>query len=126
MWEVSGLLAATDLEIFRAARAAGATILTKDRDFPDLVQRHSSPPFIIWGKKKKKKKLTRILRGAIVTACELVESGESIVEINLAHYQYVPKNHPENPTPAMLIFNQEKQNSTTQFSKKNHYADRKN
>jgi predicted nuclease of predicted toxin-antitoxin system len=43
-----GLLAATDSEIFAAARAAGAAILTKDRDFLDLVERHGPPPFIIW------------------------------------------------------------------------------
>jgi predicted nuclease of predicted toxin-antitoxin system len=78
-----GLLAATDSEIFAAARAAGAAILTKDRDFADLVQRQGSPPFIIWITcgNTSNKALIRILRGAIRTACELIESGEAIVEI---------------------------------------------
>jgi predicted nuclease of predicted toxin-antitoxin system len=64
-------------------RAAGAAILTKDRDFPDLVQRHGSPPFIIWITcgNTSNRALIRILRGSIRTACELIESGESIVEI---------------------------------------------
>jgi predicted nuclease of predicted toxin-antitoxin system len=43
-----GLRDAGDLEIFRAARDAGAVILTKDSDFVDLVLRHGAPPGIVW------------------------------------------------------------------------------
>lgn len=39
---------AQDLEIFRAARAETAIIMTKDSDFIDLVCRLGPPPQIIW------------------------------------------------------------------------------
>jgi predicted nuclease of predicted toxin-antitoxin system len=81
--ESLGLLAATDSEIFRAARVAGAVILTKDRDFLDLVQRRGPPPFIIWITcgHTSNGALIRIFGGVIRAACELIESGETIVEI---------------------------------------------
>jgi predicted nuclease of predicted toxin-antitoxin system len=77
------LLDASDSKIFEATRAVGATIMTKDRDFLDLVQRHGSPPFIIWITcgNTSNAALIRTLRGAIWTACDLIKSGESIVEI---------------------------------------------
>jgi predicted nuclease of predicted toxin-antitoxin system len=47
------------------------------------VQRHGAPPRMIWMTcgNTSNRALIRILRGAIRTACELLESGESIVEI---------------------------------------------
>lgn len=41
-----GLVYAKDPSIFRAAREAGAVVLTKDEDFADEVQRVGSPPVI--------------------------------------------------------------------------------
>ena len=43
-----GLRDATDLAIFRAAHAACAVIMTKDRDFPDLMEHRAPPPQVIW------------------------------------------------------------------------------
>jgi predicted nuclease of predicted toxin-antitoxin system len=43
-----GLRDAEDLEIFRAAKAAQVIVITKDRDFVDLLDRFGPPPKIIW------------------------------------------------------------------------------
>ena len=43
-----GLRDAADDEIFRAAREEDAVVLTKDRDFVDLLDRHGPPPKVIW------------------------------------------------------------------------------
>ena len=39
---------AQDIEIFEAARAENAVIMTKDSDFIDLVCRLGTPPQILW------------------------------------------------------------------------------
>ena len=39
---------AQDMEIFEAARAENAVIMTKDSDFIDLVCRLGGPPQILW------------------------------------------------------------------------------
>lgn len=43
-----GLRDADDIEIFNAARQANAIVLTKDKDFVDLIDRYGPPPKIIW------------------------------------------------------------------------------
>ncbi len=43
-----GLRDAEDQDIFAAAKARDAVVMTKDRDFVELVQRHGSPPRVIW------------------------------------------------------------------------------
>ena len=43
-----GLRDAEDYEIFQAAKEAGAVLLTKDTDFVHLLERHGSPPKILW------------------------------------------------------------------------------
>ena len=42
------LVGATDPLIFEAARRAGAVVVTKDRDFVDLVKLRGTPPQILW------------------------------------------------------------------------------
>ena len=42
------LVTASDSAIFDLARSTGAVILTKDRDFVELVLRHGIPPRVIW------------------------------------------------------------------------------
>src|SRR4051812_12193474 len=39
---------AKDPEIFEAARAANAVVMTKDADFVDLARRLGSPPQVLW------------------------------------------------------------------------------
>ena len=43
-----GLRDAEDQHIFREARLANAVVLTKDRDFVDLLDRFGPPPKVIW------------------------------------------------------------------------------
>lgn len=43
-----GLLGATDIAIFEAARAAGAVVVTKDVDFVELLERRGPPPQVVW------------------------------------------------------------------------------
>ncbi len=43
-----GLRDAVDHEIFAAARAQDAIVMTKYRDFIELVERHGPPPCVIW------------------------------------------------------------------------------
>ena len=42
------MVEATDPTIFDAARIADAVVLTKDRDFVELVRRRGVPPRVIW------------------------------------------------------------------------------
>ena len=42
-----GMLQAKDGDIFKA-RAAGAVVVTKDRDFVALLEAHGSPPQVVW------------------------------------------------------------------------------
>ena len=43
-----GLSDALDPPIFAAARAANATVMTKDADFANMVERLGPPPRVIW------------------------------------------------------------------------------
>lgn len=43
-----GLRQAEDEDIFFAARKVPAIVVTKDNDFVELLERHGSPPKIIW------------------------------------------------------------------------------
>ena len=43
-----GLRDAEDPEIFSAARAADVVVLTKDRDFVELLLAKGPPPMVIW------------------------------------------------------------------------------
>ena len=78
-----GLRDAKDHDIFRAARAANAIILTKDADFVHLLAQHGSPPQVIWLTcgNTSNENLRRILREALKSAITALNSGEAIVEI---------------------------------------------
>jgi predicted nuclease of predicted toxin-antitoxin system len=80
-----GLRDAQDIDIFYAARANGdgTVILTKDRDFIDLVVRLGTPPQILWLTcgNMANRELQRIFTQAFPQALELLQNGESIVEI---------------------------------------------
>ncbi|MCY2959529.1 MAG: DUF5615 family PIN-like protein [Planctomycetota bacterium] len=43
-----GLVSASDLAIFRAAREAGVIVVTKDRDFVRLLEEQGPPPRVLW------------------------------------------------------------------------------
>jgi|FaiFalDrversion2_1042247.scaffolds.fasta_scaffold25824_2 predicted nuclease of predicted toxin-antitoxin system len=79
-----GLQRAKDREIFDAARIANVVIITKDRDFVDLVIRLGSPPQILWLTcgNTSNAQLRRIFQARFADALALLEQGESIVEVS--------------------------------------------
>lgn len=79
-----GLRDAEDLEIFEAAKAQKAVVMTKDSDFVDLVERLGSPPQIIWLTcgNTSNAKLREILSETLPRALELLATGETLVEIS--------------------------------------------
>lgn len=79
-----GLRDAEDPEIFEAARAQNAVVMTKDSDFVDLVERLGSPPPIIWLTcgNTSNAKLREILSETLPRALELFAAGETLVEIS--------------------------------------------
>ena len=79
-----GLRDATDHEIFAVAQAQAVIVLTKDRDFIDLVERHGAPPHVIWLTcgNTSNARLREILGVALGDALALVNSGERLVEMS--------------------------------------------
>ena len=80
-----GMLDASDQQIFHAARSADAVVLTKDRDFVDLVRRLGAPPPIIWVRSgnTSNEVMQRILKQTLRQALKLIEGTEPIVEIKV-------------------------------------------
>jgi len=74
---------AEDQVIFFSAREADATVMTKDSDFLELQKRLGVPPKIIWVTcgNTSNTRLKEILAANLQQACELLESGEILVEI---------------------------------------------
>jgi predicted nuclease of predicted toxin-antitoxin system len=81
-----GLRDALDPPIFAAARAANATVMTKDADFAKMVERLGPPPRVIWlrcgntSNAALKDLLIRDLPDCIVRLTD----GDSIVELGQA------------------------------------------
>jgi len=78
-----GLREAKDYPIFQAAREADAIVLTKDADFPHLIQQHDPPPRVLWLTcgNTSNKNVREILTTTLSAALKLLEAGEPIVEI---------------------------------------------
>jgi predicted nuclease of predicted toxin-antitoxin system len=79
-----GLRDATDREIFRAAQAAGAVVMTKDSDFVTLHDMYGSPPRIIWLTcgNTSNRALRELLVRSLPQAIALLVGGEGLVEIS--------------------------------------------
>ena len=79
-----GLRDAKDPDIFQAARAANAIVMTKDADFVELVERVGSPPQVLWVTcgNTTNARLQAILAKCLPLAFPLLERGEPMVEIN--------------------------------------------
>jgi predicted nuclease of predicted toxin-antitoxin system len=77
------LVHASDTEIFFRARNADAVVLTKDRDFVDLLRRHGWPPRVIWITcgNTSNREMREVLGRTFAAVCELLTSGEAMVEI---------------------------------------------
>jgi predicted nuclease of predicted toxin-antitoxin system len=75
---------AQDIEIFEAARAENAVIMTKDSDFIDLVCRLGTPPQILWLTcgNVTNRNLRQLLTATLPEALEQLRQGEMIVEIS--------------------------------------------
>ena len=76
-----------DREISDAARESGVVVVTKDRDFRELLARLGSPPSVIWITccNTLDARLIEIPQCALPSALELLEQGESLVEISDAN-----------------------------------------
>lgn len=79
-----GLRDAEDADIFQAAKEAGAIVVTKDRDFVDLLDRYGAPPKIIWLTcgNTSNEKLKQIFTKHIAAALEILSKGDDLVEIS--------------------------------------------
>jgi len=79
-----GLRDAKDRDIFAAARAAGAIVMTKDFDFVELVRRLGPPPQVIWLTcgNTSNARLAEIVARCSADVLRLLEAGEPLIEIN--------------------------------------------
>jgi predicted nuclease of predicted toxin-antitoxin system len=78
-----GLRDADDHEIFSKAKEANIIILTKDKDFAEMVIRHGSPPNVIWLRcgNTSESRLKELLSLYLSDALGFIHSGECLVEI---------------------------------------------
>ena len=74
---------AEDQEIFSRGREENAIILTKDKDFAEMVVRLGSPPKVIWLRcgNTTEARLKTIFSAHLREALELLKAGESLIEI---------------------------------------------
>ena len=79
-----GLLQSRDRDIFFQARAAGAVVVTKDRDFIALLEAHGSPSQILWITcgNTSNVRLQEVLLASWPAATKLLEAGEPLVEVS--------------------------------------------
>ena len=79
-----GLCDATDDAIFRSAKTAGATVMTKDSDFVKLQHHRGSPPQVIWLTcgNTSNRNLRNLLILTLSDALKLLSQGEALVEIS--------------------------------------------
>ncbi len=77
------MVRAKDHEIFAAAQDANVVVLTKDSDFVVLQERLGAPPSILWVRcgNTSNPHLKQVLRRTLPTALQLLESGETLIEI---------------------------------------------
>ena len=78
------MVSAKDTEIFHAARAAGAVVMTKDRDFVELLERFGPPPQVIWVTcgNTSNRAMKHIRSTSLPVALDLIRSAEPLVEIS--------------------------------------------
>lgn len=79
-----GLARADDWKIFSKAKAAEAVLITKDRDFAELVERLGPPPAIIWLTfgNTSTPRLIEILASALPQALHAIQEGAPLVEVH--------------------------------------------
>jgi predicted nuclease of predicted toxin-antitoxin system len=79
----AGLRNAEDREIFDAAREADVVVVTKDRDFVDLLGRYGPPPKVVWVTcgNTSNARMRSVLAKQFPSALALLNSGQSLVEL---------------------------------------------
>ena len=79
-----GLNEAEDSLIFSRAREADAIVITKDRDFVELLSRLGPPPRVIWCTcgNTSNDRLRAVLSETLGDALNLLNRGERLVEIS--------------------------------------------
>jgi len=75
---------AKDSEIFFKARQESIVIMTKNIDFINLLERNGPPPKVIWITigNTSNDILKQVLKKALIKSLEILNQGESLVEIN--------------------------------------------
>jgi len=73
-------------DIFQAAKQAGVVVLTKDADFPRLLDRFGPPPQVLWltSGNTSNERLQQVLLPVLPAILELLAAGEPLVEIGNA------------------------------------------
>lgn len=76
-----GLRDAQDIDIFLAARQAGAAVITKDGDFAYLVEQHGAPPRILWIRSgnTSNDRLKAVLHAVLPQALRLLEDQHLVI-----------------------------------------------
>ena len=74
---------AEDGEIFQQARLSNVIIITKDRDFADMVQKYGPPPKVIWLRcgNTSATALKEIFSAHLDNSLNFRKDGENLVEI---------------------------------------------
>lgn len=80
-----GLRDAPDSPIFQAARTAGAVVMTKDADFPEMVGRLGAPPQVLWLRcgNTSNAALKALLSTELLAALARIAAGDPVVEVGL-------------------------------------------
>lgn len=78
-----GFQHATDEEIFNAVRTENAVVITKDRDFVQMLERLGPPPQLLWVTcgNTSNAQMRDILHKIFPKVLSLLQSGEHLVEI---------------------------------------------
>ncbi len=79
-----GLRDAADYDIFKAAKAKGAIVMSKDADFIAMLRQFGPPPQIIWitAGNTSNVRMCEILSKHLQSVITLLKSGEPLVEIS--------------------------------------------
>lgn len=87
-----GLRDAKDRQIFEAARQESVVVMTKDRDFVELVERLGSPPQVLWLTlgNTSNRRLREVLGAKLATALDALRRGEPVVELTEVSIDEVP------------------------------------
>ena len=80
----TSLISGKDRDSFLAAKEARAIVMTKDRDFVDLLDRLGPPPHVIWLTcgNTSNRMLRQILSATLHEALQLIDNGEPLIEIS--------------------------------------------